>query len=494
MARPLQVLMVASEAVPYVKTGGLADVIGSLPHALVAQGIDVRVVLPHYAGIDNRDFNPHVLGTIHATVDGVSQAAKIRQTTSPASPGTAAQSTAVQSTAVPVYLIDAPHYFHRPQPYGYEDDVLRFGFFSRACLEMWPVLDWQPDIIHCHDWHTGLVPVFLSTGDFGDRLTGIKTIFSIHNLVYQGLSDASYLPRLGLDATLFNHHQLEFYGRLNLLKAGLVFADVLTTVSPNYAREIQTPEFGAGLEGVLQERAGVLHGILNGIDYGVWHPCHDGYLPQRFGPDDLSGKSVCKRSLLRRMGLSEKDWETRPVIGMVSRLSAQKGFDLVEGALSHLIALGCHVVLLGSGDASYMQLFQGLNARCAGAFRAELGRYDEELAHQIYAGSDMFLMPSHYEPCGLSQMISLAYGTIPIVRATGGLADSVMEFGPATGCGNGFVFHDYSVPALLEAMKRALHCYRSDDWPRVMQNAFTCDFSWDASACAYAQLYRDIVK
>jgi len=280
---------------------------------------------------------------------------------------------------------------------------------------------------------------------------------------------------------------------LNLLKGGLVFADALTTVSPNYAREIQTTEFGAGLEGVLQERVDALHGILNGIDYGAWNPKTDSYLPQPYGPDDITGKSACKLALLRRLGLPEAGWQDKPVIGMVSRLSAQKGFDLVEGALPHLVALGCTLVLLGSGDAVYTRLFESLEEHFPEAFVARLGHYDEELAHQIYAGSDMFLMPSHYEPCGLSQIISLAYGTIPIVRATGGLADTVHEFDSETRSGNGFVFHDYSVPALLEAVKRALHCYHSAAWPHLMQNAFACDFSWDASARAYSELYQSVV-
>jgi len=244
---------------------------------------------------------------------------------------------------------------------------------------------------------------------------------------------------------------------------------------------------------VLQERARSLSGIVNGIDYQAWNPQHDAYLAASFGAGDASGKAGCKLALLRRLELPEIDWQTKPVIGMVSRLSEQKGFDLIEGVLPHLAGLGCILVLLGSGDAAHTLRFEELSARCPNTFAARLGNYDEELAHQIYAGSDLFLMPSRYEPCGLSQMISLAYGTIPIVRATGGLADTVTEFDAATGCGNGFVFHDYSSAALLEAVKRALHCYGSEEWPRLMQNAFACDFSWDTSARSYAELYRSVV-
>lgn len=481
MPQGLKVLMVAAEAVPFVKTGGLADVAGSLPHALAAQNIDARLVLPHYRAIDEAQFPLRPLETLHLPFDGLVHRATIYSVEPP--------------TDVPVYFVDAPPYFQRDKPYGYEDDILRFGFFSRICLELSARLGWVPDIIHCHDWHTGLLPVYLATQrPHYPQLSHTKTVFTIHNLAYQGERDKAYLPRLGLDPTLFNYHQLEFYGKINPMKGGLVFADALTAVSQGYAEEIQTPEYGAGLEGVAQARTGVLHGILNGIDYAEWNPRRDTYITQPFGPDDSAGKAGCKRDLLREVGLPPTGRNKVPVIGMVSRLSAQKGFDLIATALEPMLELGCYFVLLGSGEPQYIKSMQQLQARFPQSVACSLGHFDNALAHKIYAGSDFFLMPSHYEPCGLAQMISLAYGTVPIVRATGGLADTVHEFDPKSGIGNGFAFRPYSATALLAAVTRAVACYKTKAWPQLLINAYACDFSWDASARQYAQLYRAVAE
>lgn len=462
----LRVLMVASEGVPFAKTGGLADVVGSLPQALRQlneNDLDVRVVLPRYRSVNApaRD-----LGVLRVPFDGINQLAVLQQA----------------EYSVPTYFIDAPQYFDRAQFYGYPDDILRFGFFCRAALQMLEHLDWRPDIIHCHDWHTGLLPVYA-------RRSAFKTVYSIHNLVYQGSADASFLPRLGLDWSLYNLHELEFYGQLNPMKGGLVFADALTTVSPTYAAEIQTPEYGAKLEGVLRARRSDLHGIINGLDYAAWNPRDDPYLAHHFGPDNLGGKKKCKLDLLARVGLPLDDAD-KPLIGMVSRLSSQKGCDLLADALAPLLALGCRLVVLGAGDAYYTRLFKVLGQRSPDAAFV-LDSYDEALAHQIYAGSDFFLMPSRYEPCGLSQMISLAYGTVPIVRETGGLADTVGEFDGTAG--NGFVFKPYRAAALIEAVERALACYHSPQWNQLRENAFRCDFSWDRSAREYSALYRKLV-
>ena len=468
MSRTIRVLMAASEAVPFAKTGGLADVIGSLPQALENLGdLDVRVVLPRYQTIDApaRD-----LGVLRVPFDDARQLAVLQEYCS------------AGQYSVPTYFIDAPQYFDRAQLYGYPDDILRFGFLCRAALEIPKLLDWQPDIIHCHDWHTGLLPVYA-------RHSAFKTIYSIHNLVYQGCADASFLPRLGLDWSLYNLQELEFYGQINPMKGGLVFADALTTVSPTYAREIQTAEQGAKLEGVLRARRDDLSGILNGLNYAAWNPRGDPYLTHHFGPNDWEGKKNCKLDLLRRVGLPLEDAD-KPLIGMVSRLSSQKGCDLLADALAPLLALGCRLVVLGAGDAYYMRLFQILGHRSPEAAFV-LDAYDEKLAHQIYAGSDFFLMPSHYEPCGLSQMISLAYGTIPIVRETGGLADTVTEFDGENG--NGFVFKPYRADALLSAVERALDCYSSPQWSKLRQNAFAADFSWHSPAEQYSRLYEKLV-
>ena len=560
----LKILMVASEGTPFIKTGGLADVVGSLPGALAARGADVRVVLPRYAAIDAGRFPVRTLAQIPLAFDGDWVSAEIQAVSDTA--GTGADRATVRatvddaaddstSTALPValsnatgrvatYLIEAPRYFRRPQCYSYDDDLLRFGFFCRAALEVPRVLEWKPDIIHCHDWHAGLLPAYLQTlGATEPSLRGVKTVFTIHNLAYQGIAPKEFLPRLGLDWSLFTARGLEFYDQINALKSGLVFSDALTAVSPQYAREIQTSAYGEGLEGMLQERVAqsrvaqsrvaqsrvaqsrvaqspdvlhgdVLRGIVNGINYADWNPRHDPHLAAPYGPDDVSGKAICKRDLLRRVGLADDssgladdgsglpgrvglphgsgDSPDLPVIGMVSRLSWQKGLDLVAQALQPMLELGCHFVLLGTGDERYLRIFRGLGRKFPRATAMIVGEFNDDLAHHIYAGSDFFLMPSRYEPCGLGQMIALAYGTVPIVRATGGLADTVHEFDARNGNGNGFVFHDFSAPALLEAVKRGFGCYHTSAWPQLAQNALRCDFSWDASAARYMELFHEV--
>jgi starch synthase len=487
--------MVSAEAVPYVKTGGLADVIGSLPQALGHFGCDVRIVLPLYQAIAGLGLETQTIGTVTVPVGSDGHIATIRRVVHPVQPGT-------DTAALPVaYLVDAPQYFDRSRLYGYDDDIVRFGFFSRACLAMLPLLErvdgWQPDIVHCHDWHAGLFPAYLCTrGNGMVRPGGLRTAFTIHNLAYQGVAAKEYLPQLDLDWSLFNHHQLEFYGQLNPLKAGLVFSDAITTVSPTYAHEIQSPEYGAGLHGVLTEHAHILHGIINGIDYAQWNPQNDPYLAAHYDRNDFAGKRKCKRDLLDYVGLSRDD--RAPVIGIVSRLSTQKGLDLVAAALESLVApppggLGCRLIVLGAGDEYYMNLLGSLSKRFPQNTAFRLGQRDEQLAHKIYAGSDLFLMPSNYEPCGLSQMISLAYGTIPVVRATGGLADTVHEYDPTSGHGNGFVFRRYNSQAMLDAVRRALSCYYADCWPKLVRQAMECDFSWDVSAQQYLHLYQHML-
>lgn len=486
--------MAASEAVPFVKTGGLADVIGSLPVALSHCGCEARIALPYYSTIDLTHHEVERAGEIDVHFDGeLHQVAIHRAVPLPTYLDPSFARRAERSVA---YLIEAPRYFDRSQLYGYDDDILRFGFFSRACVELLGFLStaegWSPDIVHCHDWHTGLVPAYLVAAANGSA-SPAKSVFTIHNLAYQGLTPKHYMPRLGLDWSLFNYHQLEFHDQINPLKAGLVFANEITTVSPTYAKEIQSPDYGAGLHGVLQEHAHILDGIINGIDYSHWNPLDDCYLPAHFSKEDLAGKKACKLDLLKSVELTGD--EDTPLLGIVSRLSTQKGFDLIASALESLVAappagLGCRLIVLGAGDEYYMRLLERLARKFPRETAFHLGQRNEALAHKIYAGCDMFLMPSHYEPCGLSQMISLAYGTIPIVRATGGLADTVTEFDPETGRGHGFVFHDYNSLAMLEAVRRGVQCFHSESWPALMRQAMECDFSWDASAQKYLELYR----
>jgi starch synthase len=475
--------MVASEVTPYAKTGGLADVIGSLPAALSARGVDVRVVLPRYKSIDDGQFPAQTVGPIQIAFDGSVQTAQLLQADA-------------ERSAVATYFIDAPHYFARERLYGEGDDVLRFGFFSRAALEVPRVLGWHPHIVHCHDWHSGLLPAYCrnlqnSWRGEADSRCNARTIFTIHNLAYQGLAHKEFLPRLELDWSLFTVQGLEYYDGINPLKASLVFSDALTTVSPQYAREIQSPQFGEGLDGVLRDRSVALVGILNGIDYTQWNPGTDAIIASNYSADDMSGKAACRRDLLQGVGLP--DDPAKPIIGMVSRLSSQKGFDLVAQALEPMLAMGFQFVLLGTGDQYYQRLFEDLGRRFPHAVSVNLGVFNDDLAHRIYAGSDFFLMPSRYEPCGLGQMIALAYGTVPVVRATGGLADSVREFDAAQGQGNGFTFEEFSEQALLDALRRARCCFNSPQWPRLLRNAFDCDFSWDLSAAQYESLYRRVL-
>ncbi len=473
----MQVLFVAAEAVPFCKTGGLADVAGSLPAALAAHNIDARVIVPFYRTVDTTGYTVEPIADLAIPFDGSLQHATLLRATSHSAPSTQH------------YLLDAPQYFDRDKLYGYEDDIVRFGFFCLATLRALQAMDekegFKPQILHCHDWHTGLLSAYAKSLGLEE---GAKTVFTIHNLVYQGLADFSTLARLGLPDSLFNYHQLEFYGKVNALKAGLVFSDAITTVSPTYAREIQTARHGAGLEGVLAEHAHQLHGIINGIDYGEWNPATDKYLAAPFEAANWNNKKLCKADLQNTVGLPALP--DTPLLGVVSRLSSQKGFDLVMAALPEILALGCQLVLLGDGDDYYKTRFRELGLRYPLQTAFVMGERNEPLAHKIYAGSDLFLMPSQYEPCGLSQMISLAYGTIPIVRSTGGLADTIHQFNLTTHTGNGFVFHEYNT-AMLGAISRAIECYGSGDWPQLIHNAFACDFSWEVSARDYARLYRE---
>ena len=469
-----KILMVASEARPFAKTGGLADVIGSLPAALHSIGENVAVLLPRYRGVELEarriyDHLPIWLG-------GVSYATSVYQV----------------GEAVPYFFLDCPELYDREGLYGtargdFPDNHIRFGLLSRAALEV-SRHTFRPQVIHCHDWQSGLVSAYLRTLLAGDpTFIGVKTLFTIHNLGYQGLFPKGALPDVGLPDTLFRPDALEFYGRVNFMKAGILYSDSLSTVSKAYAREIQTPEYGWGLDGLLRSRSAVLTGILNGVDYSQWNPETDPYIAANYSKADLSGKRICKHALLHEFGFDTQAAQDRPLIGVVTRLAGQKGADLIAGIGEDLAKEELTLVALGSGEAKYEKILLDLALAHPDNIAVRIG-YDDKLAHRIEAGADMFLMPSRYEPCGLNQIYSLRYGTIPIVRATGGLDDTIEEH-------TGFKFQQYSGSALLEAIRAALTEFRRPEkWAVRMERAMSKDFSWDVSALEYSKLYRRLVE
>ena len=472
----LRVLICSSEAVPFAKTGGLADVAGALPKALAAMGHDVRVALPRYSSIDAKKFAlQRIAGPLAVPMGDA--AVQVSVDASDAIPGASS------------YLIDSPKHFGRKALYGEPDDGERFALFSRAVLEFLRQSEWKPEVIHCNDWQTGLIPVYLKTSYKGDRaLSDIATLYTVHNLAYQGVFAPETLSAIGIDRSLLTPDRLEFYGQVSFMKGGLVFADVLSTVSETYSREIQTGEFGERLEGVLARRSDDLFGVLNGIDYDEWDPETDQLLPARYTAADLKGKAANKAALQRRMGLPER--ADVPMFGLVSRLAGQKGLDILSDVLPHLFQLDVQFALLGTGEQHYHDLLSDFAKRYPDTLGFVLG-FDNPLAHLIYAGSDLFLMPSRYEPCGLGQMISLRYSTIPIVRHTGGLADTITDYDPQAGAGNGFSFKEHTPVALCGAIARALLTMKTPPaWQRLVQNAAAADFSWGRSARCYVQLYQ----
>jgi starch synthase len=471
----MRILFVASEAVPFAKTGGLADVIDGLPRALVEQGQEVAVVLPRYRGVKAT-----------ATVVPSLTIPLGPQLRFPAIVG------GELHRGVRYFFVDDPQYFDRAQIYGeggdYPDNAERFSELCRAAIELAKQV-WTPDIFHCNDWQTGLLPVLLRTQCGDDpRVKDSPVVFTIHNVAYQGIFARDVLGRLGIPASLFDAGGIEFFGSVNLLKGGLVYSDYLTTVSPRYAQEIQTPEYGHGLDGVIRDRAGRLRGILNGVDYSVWSPENDTRIAANYSRENLAGKKACKQELLKICGLPAEN-ERRAVVGIVSRFADQKGLDLIVERAHELMNEQISLVALGTGERRYEELFRALAQHSPGRAAAKIA-YDETLAHKIEAGADIFLMPSRYEPCGLNQIYSLRYGTVPVVRATGGLDDTIEEFDPERGTGTGFKFADYSGKAMLDCVRRALHYYRDEAaWALLQRNGMAKDFSWKASAAEYAKLY-----
>jgi starch synthase len=477
----MKILFVASEGLPFSKTGGLADVVEALPKALTGMGHQVAVVLPRYR-------HTKIAGVALASVS-IPMDAQLRFP-SLADGGEVA--------GVRYFFVDDAEYFDREQLYGvggkdYPDNPARFGEFSRAALELAKRV-WPPEVIHAHDWQSALVPVLLRTQYAADPLLGgIPVVFTVHNLGYHGLFPRDVLEQLALPDTLFHMEAMEFYGKVNFLKGGLVFADYLTTVSRKYAQEIQTPEYGHGLDGVIRGRADRLVGILNGVDYSAWSPENDPFIAARYSARDLIGKRACKKELLETFRLATDNLE-RPLIGIVSRFADQKGFDLIATISDALMREDLGIVALGAGEPKYEQLFRDLAAK----YPAKVGvkvAYDNAVAHKIEAGADMFLMPSRYEPCGLNQIYSLRYGTVPVVRATGGLDDTVEHFKAKTGQGTGFKFTAYDGGALLGCLREALGVYKDSAlWHKLQLNGMAKDFSWQASAAAYERLYETSLR
>ncbi|MDD5541876.1 MAG: glycogen synthase GlgA [Acidobacteriia bacterium] len=480
-----KIIFVASECVPYAKTGGLADVIGALPKFIAGLGHTVDVVLPRYGRISREGLH------LVAPSLSISMGENLKFCS-------VWQANQQPVTGLSLYFIDCPEYFEREELYGdkagdYKDNAQRFAMLSRAAIEFSKRSDEAPDIFHAHDWQAALVPALLKTEYNGDWFFG-KTcaVFTIHNMGYQGLFDSYALPAAGLPVHTFHSAGMEFYGQVNYLKGGIVYADAITTVSKKYSQEIQTPEYGQGLDGVVRERAADVHGILNGIDYSEWSPAIDPFIAQKYDPKNLEGKRDCKRDLLREFHMPE-DLD-RPLIGMISRLADQKGFDLVAQGIQELLATNASFVVLGSGDTKYQQLLQRISDLQPQRFGLRLA-FDNKLAHKIEAGADIFLMPSRYEPCGLNQIYSLKYGTVPVVRATGGLDDTVEPFSSTTGEGTGFKFDDYTSSALLRSVREALDAFgQRETWNRLMRNGMARDFSWTASAERYLQLYETLLS
>lgn len=481
----MKIAFVSTEAVPFAKTGGLADVAGSLPSALKDLGCEVKLFIPKYSSVDESQHNLKYrwdIGEMPVRVSGQIRSVHVHQSNLP-------------SSEVEVFFIDCPHYFHRQRIYTNDpDEDERFILFSKGVIELLQRLQWAPDVIHCNDWQTGLVPLFIKDNYSWDRLFDkTASLLTIHNIGYQGLFSKSVLSGAEIKSEFFySGGPIEHNGGVSFMKTGINFADIINTVSNTYAHEILTPEFGAGLETTLLNRKEDLYGILNGVDYNVWNPATDRHLPFHFSTDNLEGKTKNKKFLLEHFDLPFK--EHIPLIGIVSRMVTQKGFDLFADAINGLMKLEAQWIVLGSGEDRFENLFRRLSNQFPHKMGTYIG-YNNELSHLIEAGSDMFLMPSRYEPCGLNQIYSLKYGTVPIVRKTGGLADTVHDWDELNyyglDTGTGFSFNDATGTALIETVVRALNCFRHKDvWKKIQRNGMQKDYSWNHSAEQYMELYK----
>lgn len=468
-----KIAIVAAEIAPDAKAGGLADVIAALPHAMADRGAEPCVILPGYQALLKRPGVQTVAEGLSVPLGPDQEQFRLLRT---------------DDGGIPLYLIDHPGFFGRTGIYGeagrdYPDNLLRFIFFGRAAAVAVGLL--RPDVVHAHDWHAATLPIVMRADHaLRARFAETLTVFTIHNLAFQGLFPTSDYTLLGLDWSWYTIDYLEFHNQVNLMKGAIMLADGASTVSPSYASEIASdPSLGFGLEGVLQAKGDRFVGILNGADYGEWNPVRDDLIKRHFSPTRRIGKAQCRDALRSELKLPTR--EDAPIIAMVTRMSPQKGIDLVAETLDRIMSLGVQFVMLSSGDPEQERFFADAEARYPDAFRILPG-FDNTLAHQIQAGSDIFLMPSRFEPCGLTQMYALKYGTVPVVRATGGLRDTVKEFDPINGTGNGFVFNDYSADAMLAALERATTTFRQDmHWRRLMGNCFHANFSWDRAAREY---------
>jgi starch synthase len=490
--RKLKILIATPEAVPFAKTGGLADVTGSLPKALSKLGHQVKIILPKYKMVNETTFN---LQEVNLNIPEISLGEKKERIK--------LKNFQLADSGVECLFIVDDKYYDRDELYkdkttgfDYADNDERFILFARGSLEILKALNWQPDIIHANDWQSALIPAYLKTLYAGDPFfADTSTLFSIHNIAYQGNFPKDSFAKIGIAKDLFYPTSpFEFWGNVNFLKVGISYADILSTVSERYAVEIQSSsEFGFGLEGVLRTRNADLYGIVNGIDYEEWSPEKDKYIPCHYSEEDFSGKEKDKRALLKKCNLpgTKKDV---PLIGIISRLADQKGFDLLAEISDKLLSLDLRLVILGTGDEKYHKLFKQMAKKYPQKISVNL-RFDNALAHLIEAGADMFLMPSRYEPCGLNQLYSLKYGTVPIVRETGGLADTIQDYDPNTSEGTGFVFKNYDSDELLEAVERALQVYEQKEvWTKLMKKGMQKDFSWQASAKKYEDLYQKALQ
>lgn len=475
----MKILMVASEAHPFIKTGGLGDVMGALPQALKDLDIDIRVVMPNY-----RDINPEIkkklkfIKNFEVPVSWRKQYCGILQ---------------YEYNGVTYYLLDNEYYFKRDGLYGYYDDGEKFAFFDRAALNFLKEINWKPDLIHCNDWQTGMIPVLHKVEYSQDNFyKNMKTVFSIHNLFFQGIFTPEILPELfGYDYQLFVNGSLELNGGVSFLKGAINYSDKVTTVSKTYAEEIKTPEYGETLDGLLRYRGNALLGIVNGIDYEDYDPETDKLIFENFTVDTIENKKVNKTELQKQLGLPVD--ENIPMIGMVSRLTHQKGCDLIMNMMEGLIQEDVQVVILGTGDRMYEEGFKYFQGRYPEKVSANI-KFSNDLAHKIYAASDMFLMPSLFEPCGLGQLIALRYGSIPIVRETGGLKDTITPFNEFTGEGNGFGFQNYSYDELKKVTDYALEVYKNEkNWQSLVIQAMNSDNSWEKSAVEYKKLYEELI-
>ncbi len=476
----MKVLFVAAEGVPFSKTGGLADVIGALPKGLKDNDVEVRVVLPKYGDIAQEYIDEMIfVHRFSVHVGWRNQYCGVFK---------------LEYEGITFYFIDNEDHFKRPGTYGYFDDGERFSFFNRAVLDALPNIDFRPDIIHCHDWHAAMIPVLLTQYRNQDFYAKIKTVFTIHNLQYQGIFPKSVLSDLlGLGWEHFNVNGVEFHDHVNFMKGGINYSNALTTVSPTYAEEIQTPYYGADLEGALSRRQSFLSGIINGIDTEAWDPQHDPLITRNYTWRSIQRKKENKVALQEELGL--KIDPDVPVLGMVSRLTRQKGLDLMARILDEALQLNIQLVVLGTGDHEYEQLMKHFAGKYPEKVAAVI-RFEEALAHKIYASSDMFLMPSLFEPCGLGQLIAMRYGALPIVRETGGLKDTVLPYNEVTDEGLGFSFANYNAHDLLYTIQRAVSLYEKEEegaWKKMVGRAMRADFSWTQSAKAYKELYEGVL-